>query len=57
MAGTGHRDQMRTAGGGAGSSGIWEVKDAGGAGGGLAVRMSFGPRSVAATRKLKTGWP
>lgn len=57
MAGTGHRVQMRTAGGGSGSSGMWEVKDAGGAGGGLLTRLSLRPRSMSATMKLKVAWP
>lgn len=56
MAGKGHRDQMRTAGGGSGSSGMWEVKDAGGAGGGLLTRLSLRPRSMSTTMKLKAAW-
>jgi len=57
MAGTGHRDQMRTAGGGSGSSGMWEVKDAAGVGGGSAARMSLRPSPMSATMKLKAAWP
>lgn len=56
MAGKGHRDQMRTAGGGSGSSGMWEVKDAGGACGGCSLRVSSGLWPVSVTRKLKPGW-
>lgn len=57
MAGKGHRDQMRTAGGGSGSSGMWEVKDAGGVCGGSAAGAEFRPRPMSATMKLKLAWP
>jgi len=49
--------QMRTAGGGSGSSGMWEVKDAGGAGGGWAASVLLKPSSMFDTMKLKAAWP
>lgn len=45
-------DQMRNAGGGSGSSGMWERNDAGGAGGGCATRMTIRPGMPSVTRKL-----
>lgn len=50
-------DQMRNAGGGSGSSGMWERKDAGGAGGGRAARLMVRPEMLSATRKLNAAWP
>lgn len=57
MARNGHHDQMRTAGGGSGSSGMKEVKDADRTGGGWAASVLLRPSERSATMKVKVAWP